>query len=85
MQIAGGVNLNVSGKGTVKADPQLQTTIDVPQLQIQKQTVQGLKFQTTVQNHVATIALDSDVAKVALKARGTVGIQTPVYGGHPSG
>ena len=76
MQIAGGVNLNVSGKGTVK-DPQLQATIDIPQLQMQKQTVQGLKFQTTVQNHVATIALDSDVAKVALKARGTVGIETP--------
>jgi translocation and assembly module TamB len=76
MQITGGVNLNVSGKGTVK-DPQLQATIEVPQLQMQKQTVQGLKFQTTVQNHVATIALDSDVAKVALKARGTVGIETP--------
>ncbi|HEY2115551.1 MAG TPA: translocation/assembly module TamB domain-containing protein [Candidatus Angelobacter sp.] len=76
MQIAGGVNLNVSGKGTVK-DPQLQATIEVPQLQMQKQTVQGLKFQTTVQNHVASIALDSDVAKVLLKARGTVGIDTP--------
>jgi len=76
MQIAGGVNLNVSGKGTIK-DPQLQATIEVPQLHMQKQTVQGLKFQTTVQNHVASIALDSDVAKVALKARGTVGIEAP--------
>jgi translocation and assembly module TamB len=76
MQIAGGVNLNVSGKGTIK-DPQLQATIEVPELQMQKQTVQGLKFQTTVQNHVASIALDSDVAKVMLKARGTVGIETP--------
>ena len=76
MQIAGGVNLNVSGKGTIK-DPQLQATIEVPKLQMQKQTVEGLKFQTTVQNHVASIALDSDVAKVFLKARGTVGIETP--------
>jgi translocation and assembly module TamB len=76
MQIAGGVNLNVSGKGTVK-DPQLQATIDIPQLQMKKQTVQGLKFQTTVQNHVASIALDSDIAKVFLKARGTVGIERP--------
>ncbi|MGB8131510.1 MAG: translocation/assembly module TamB domain-containing protein [Candidatus Angelobacter sp.] len=76
MQIAGGVNLNVTGKGTVK-DPQLQASIEVLQLQIQKQTVQGLKFQTTVQNHVATIALDSDIEKVSLKARGTVGIETP--------
>jgi translocation and assembly module TamB len=76
MQIVGGVNLNVNGKGTVK-DPQLQATIDIPQLQMQKQTVQGLKFQTTVQNHVASIALDSDVAKVLLKARGIVGIEEP--------
>jgi translocation and assembly module TamB len=76
MQIAGGVNLNVSGKGTVK-DPQLQATIEVPKLQMQKQTVEGLKFQTTVQNHVASIALDSNVAKVFLKARGTIGIETP--------
>ncbi len=76
MQIAGGVNLNVSGKGTIK-DPQLQATIEVPKLQMQKQTVEGLKFQTTVQNHVASIALDSDVAKVFLKARGTVGIAAP--------
>lgn len=76
MQIAGGVNLNVSGKGTIK-DPQLQATVEVPQLQMKKQTIQGLKFQTTVQNHVASIALDSDVAKVMLKARGTVGIETP--------
>jgi len=76
MQIAGGVNLNVNGKGTVK-DPQLQATIEVPKLQMQKQTVEGLKFQTTVQNHVASIALDSNVAKVFLKARGTVGIETP--------
>jgi len=76
MQIAGGVNLNVNGKGTVK-DPQLQATIEVPKLQMQKQTVEGLKFQTTVQNHVASIALDSDIQKVFLKARGTVGIETP--------
>jgi translocation and assembly module TamB len=76
MQIAGGVNLNVNGKGTIK-DPQLQAMIEVPQLQMQKQTVQGMKFQTTIQNHMATIALDSDVATVFIKARGTVGIETP--------
>jgi len=76
MQIAGGVNLNVTGKGTIK-DPQLQATLEIPQLQLKQQTVQGMKFQTTVQNHVATISLDSDVAKVFVKARGTVGIETP--------
>jgi translocation and assembly module TamB len=76
MQIAGGLNLNVSGRGTIK-DPQLQATIEIPQLQMNKQNVKGIKLQTTVQNHIASIALDSDVATVSLKARGTVGIEAP--------
>jgi translocation and assembly module TamB len=76
MQIAGGVNLNAHGQGTVK-DPQLQATAEVPQLQMKKQTIQSIKLQTTVANHVANIALDSDVAKVFIKARGTVGIAAP--------
>ncbi len=76
MQIAGALNLNVSGHGTVK-DPQLQAMLDIPQLQMKKQTIQGIKLQTTVQNHVANIALDSDVAKTYIKARGTVGIAAP--------
>ncbi|HEY1526919.1 MAG TPA: translocation/assembly module TamB domain-containing protein [Candidatus Angelobacter sp.] len=76
MQISGGVNLNVSGKGTIK-DPQLQATVEIPQLQMKKQAIQGMKLQTTVQNHVATIALDSDVARIFIKAHGTVGIETP--------
>jgi len=76
-QIAGALNLNVNGQGTVK-NPQLQAVLEVPQLQIKKQTMQGLKLQTTVQDQVATIALDSDVAKVFVKAHGTVGI-TALY------
>jgi translocation and assembly module TamB len=76
MGIAGAVNLNVKGQGTVK-DPQLEATLEIPQLQMKQQTVQGIKLQTTVQNHVATIALDSDVAKTFIKAHGTVGIETP--------
>ena len=76
MQIAGGVNLNVSGHGTVK-NPQLQATLEIPQLQMKEQTVQGVKLQTTVENHMANIALDSDVAKTFVKARGTVGIEAP--------
>ncbi|MBZ5508058.1 MAG: translocation/assembly module TamB domain-containing protein [Acidobacteriia bacterium] len=76
MQIAGGLNLNVSGRGTVK-DPQLQATLEVPQLQMKQQTIQGIKLETTVENRVANIALDSAVAKTYVKARGTVGIEAP--------
>jgi translocation and assembly module TamB len=76
IQIAGGVNLDVNGRGTVK-DPQLQATLEVPQLQLKKQALQGIKLQAAVQNHVANVALDSNIAKTYVKARGTVGIQAP--------
>ena len=75
-QIAGGLNLNVSGQGTIK-DPQLQAVLEIPQLQIKNQTMQGLRLETTVQNQVAMINLNSDVAKIQVKAHGTVGIQSP--------
>ena len=76
MKIAGALNLNASGKGTIK-DPQLQATLEIPQLQLRQQAIQGIKLQTTVQNHIATIALNSDVAKTFVKANGTVGIDAP--------
>ena len=76
MRIAGALNLNASGHGTVK-DPQLQVTLEIPQLQMKQQIIQGIKLQTTIQNHVANIALDSDVGKTFIKAHGTVGIDAP--------
>jgi translocation and assembly module TamB len=76
LQIKGGVNLNASGKGTLKK-PELLATLEIPTLQVQKQTIQGIKLQTHVQNQVADIALDSDVAQTYVKGRGSVGIAAP--------
>ncbi len=76
MQLAGVLNLNASGRGTVN-DPQLQATVEIPQLKVKERTIQGIKLETTVQNHTANIALDSVVAKTFVKARGTVGIDAP--------
>jgi translocation and assembly module TamB len=76
MKIAGGVNVNVTGNGTV-SDPQLQATVDIPQLLVNQQSIQGVKLQTTVKDHVANLALDSQVINVAVKAKGTIGIESP--------
>jgi len=76
MQVAGGVNLTATGSGTFK-DPQLQAVLDVPQITVKKQNINGLKLQTTVKNHIANLELDSNVAQVYIKAAGTVGIQSP--------
>ena len=76
LHVAGSVNLYVTGHGTVK-DPALQATLEVPQLTVNKQNIQGIKLQATVQNHVANIALDSNVLQTYIRARGTVGIVSP--------
>ncbi|HZS27290.1 MAG TPA: translocation/assembly module TamB domain-containing protein [Candidatus Angelobacter sp.] len=76
MQIAGAVNLNVNGEGTIK-DPQLQATLDAPQIRVKDKTIPDIKLQTTVKNQVATIALDSALAQAYVKAHGTVGIRAP--------
>ena len=76
LQIKGGVNLNASGKGTLKK-PELLATLEIPTLQMQKQTIQGIKLQTHVQNQIADITLDSDVAQTYVKAAGSVGIAAP--------
>src|SRR5262249_24192 len=56
MQIAGGVNLDASGKGTME-NPELDATLAIPELQAQKQTIRGIKLQTTVRNQTANVAL----------------------------
>ncbi|HKV90978.1 MAG TPA: translocation/assembly module TamB domain-containing protein [Candidatus Angelobacter sp.] len=76
MQIAGSVNLNVNGEGTIK-DPQLQATLDAPQIRVKDKTIPDIKLQTTVKDQVATIALDSALAQAYVKAHGTVGIRAP--------
>lgn len=76
LQVNGGMNLKASGQGTVK-DPQLTATLEIPTLQVQKQTIRGISFNTNVKNHVATLALNSEVAQTYVRANGTVGIEAP--------
>lgn len=71
LQIAGVLNLNASGRGTVK-DPQLTATATIPQLTMQGQTMKGITFQTNVANHVANFNLDSEVLNTSARAHGTV-------------
>lgn len=76
LQIAGGVNLDASGRGSLKS-PELLATVDIPRLQVQKETIQNIRFRTHLQNQVADLALDSSVAQTYVKGRGSIGIQAP--------
>lgn len=73
MGLSGVLNLNASGRGTIK-NPQLTATLQIPQLQMQKQGVRNINVQTTVQNHVADFALTSDVINTYIRAKGKIGL-----------
>ena len=71
MGIAGALNIDVSGKGTVQ-DPQVQASITIPQLEVQKQVVKGIALKANVANHVGTFDLNSEVQNTFVKANGKV-------------
>jgi translocation and assembly module TamB len=58
MNVAGTLTLNARGSGTLD-DPGLEFTAQIPQLQIQNQTINGFALKADIANQVATIALDT--------------------------
>lgn len=78
MPVSGVVNLTASGQGTFH-NPQLTATVQVPQLAIENQTVNSLLLQANVANHVATVALNSQVIGTALSAHARVNLTGAYY------
>jgi translocation and assembly module TamB len=58
MSLGGTLNLTAKGSGTLD-DPGLQLTLQIPQLSIENQTLNGVTLQADVANHVANVALES--------------------------
>jgi translocation and assembly module TamB len=58
LNIAGTLNVNARGSGTID-DPAVQFTAQIPQLQIQNQTMNGVTLQANIANRVADIVVDS--------------------------
>ncbi|HWR16319.1 MAG TPA: translocation/assembly module TamB domain-containing protein [Terriglobales bacterium] len=73
MELAGVLNLNASGKGTLK-DPQLVAKAEIPKLTVQGQTFDGITLNTNVANHVANVALDSRVLNTTLTGRAKINL-----------
>ena len=71
LQLQGTLNVKASGRGTVQ-NPQLEAVIEVPQLQVRDQIIQGLKLQSSVANHTANFLLDSEVINTHAGGRGTI-------------
>ncbi|HEX8924873.1 MAG TPA: translocation/assembly module TamB domain-containing protein [Terriglobales bacterium] len=77
----GVLTLQATGKGTIK-DPQLDASLSIPQLVVQRQTIRGLKLTANVAQHVATVDLNSEVADTFARAHATIGLEgeMPVNG-----
>ncbi len=71
VQIAGVLNIDASGQGSID-NPSLSANISAPQLKVADQTINQLALQASIANHVGSFSLDSQAINTALKARGTV-------------
>jgi translocation and assembly module TamB len=78
IQLTGVLNVNASGRGTLK-DPQLTAKLEIPKLQVQNQTISEITLQGDVANHLAKIALDSQAINTSLHGRGTVQLTGDYY------
>jgi translocation and assembly module TamB len=73
IQVQGVLNAQVAGTGTIQ-NPSLQINAEVPQLTVQNQTINQLKFQADVANRIATVNLDSQAMNTFVKGHGTVNL-----------
>lgn len=78
ISLSGIVNLNASGKGTFD-NPQLNATLEIPELDVRNQKISGIKLQTSLADHVGTLDLRSDVVNTSITARGTVRLSGDYY------
>jgi translocation and assembly module TamB len=78
LHLAGTVNLDASGRGTFQ-NPELQATVQIPQLRVQNQTISGIALQAAVANHVANLELNSNVVNTQLQARARINLAGACY------
>jgi translocation and assembly module TamB len=69
----GVVSLRASGQGTFD-NPQMNATIEIPSLVIQKQTMDRINLQLNVANHVAAATLQSSAVHSAIQAKAHINL-----------
>jgi len=76
--LRGVLNIDASGAGNVD-NPQLTASIAIPQLTVQKQTLNNIRFDTHVANHVARFTLDTQAVNTSLHGAGTLNLTGNYY------
>src|SRR5262249_144106 len=76
--LAGVLSASAAGRGTLD-NPQLVASVQIPQLQIRRASIYGIKADLNVANHQAHMGLDSEVAKTLIRAHGTINLSPGSY------
>ena len=76
MGISGAFDLDATGSGSIKS-PEVSASLRMPQLKIQQQEIKGLLAQAKLQNQIANISLNTEVAATYLRANGTIQAAAP--------
>jgi translocation and assembly module TamB len=70
---SGEVSLNASGQGSFD-NPQVDATLQIPQLVVQKQTISGLNLRMGLADHVANATLDTSAVNTKIQAKAKVAL-----------
>ena len=73
LPLTGTVIASVRGEGTVD-DPQLEATMEVPELQAKGKSISDLKAEAHVAQHRLDANMDSKVSQIAVRAHAQVGL-----------
>jgi translocation and assembly module TamB len=73
LAVNGTLSLSASGQGTLD-NPQLSAILQLPKVEVQQNSIAGVKATVDVANHQADLTLDSQVAQAFVKARGHVNL-----------
>ena len=73
LEANGGVSLQASGRGTFD-NPQLDATLQIPVLVLQKQAIHGLNLQMNMANHIATANLTSQAINTSVRGNAKVNL-----------
>ena len=73
MNPSGVIAINAKGKGTFD-NPQLDATVEVPNLVVQQQKVSDVRLHANVANHVATAQLTSSALNTSIQANAKIGL-----------
>ncbi len=74
--IVGALSMNATGRGTISS-PELTAAVQVAQLRVGNQSIQGVTLAAGIHGRVAEITLKSEVAQTPLNGHGTVEIAPP--------